>query len=100
MKHPLCALEDVPEQGSKVLPFFGREVHVYRDHGAPRAVINMCLHLGGPLDFKDGKFVCPWHGAEFATSGGCLKGPAPAQSRLMVLPTRIEEGNLVYVWGE
>jgi nitrite reductase/ring-hydroxylating ferredoxin subunit len=100
MKHQICSVDEIPQEGSKVLPFFGREVHVYREKGQPRAALNVCLHLGGPLDFKEGKFVCAWHGAEFATSGGCVKGPAAKESRLMFLPTRVENGGLFYVWGE
>ncbi len=100
MKHPICSISEIPETGTKVVPFFGREVHVFRENGATRAVANTCLHLGGPLEFKEGKFVCPWHGAEFATGGACLKGPAPQNSRLMFLPTRVEDGQLLYIWGE
>ena len=82
------------------MPFFGREVHVYLDAGRPRAAVNTCLHLGGPLEFKEGRFVCPWHGAEFGIDGACRKGPAAPGSRLMVLPIRVEDGVLHYVWGE
>jgi nitrite reductase/ring-hydroxylating ferredoxin subunit len=101
MKHPLCRLDEIPEAGSKVVPFFGREVHVYLVRGQPRAVANVCMHFGGPLECKDGKFVCPWHGAQFSLNDGkCLQGPAPENSRLMFLSTRVENGVLNYVWGE
>jgi nitrite reductase/ring-hydroxylating ferredoxin subunit len=100
MKHPLCSIADIPATGTKVIAFFGRDVHVLREGGEPRAVANTCLHLGGPLEFKEGRFVCPWHGAEFAADGRCRKGPAPTNARLMTLPTRIENGVLTYVWGE
>jgi nitrite reductase/ring-hydroxylating ferredoxin subunit len=100
MKHPICPVGEIPVTGTKLVPFFGREVHVYRDGDTPRAALNTCLHLGGPLDFKEGRFVCPWHQAEFGTDGACRRGPASPQSRLMFLPTRIEDGVLHYVWGE
>lgn len=100
MKHPLCPVSAIPPVGSKLVPFFGREVHVYLEAGRPRAAANICLHLGGPLEFKDGRFVCPWHGAEFGTDGACRKGPAAAGARLMFLPTTVEDGVLHYVWGE
>jgi nitrite reductase/ring-hydroxylating ferredoxin subunit len=101
MKHPLIRLDEIPATGSKVVPFFGRELHVLRVNGQPRAVANVCLHFGGPLECKEGKFVCPWHGAEFsAEDGKRLKGPAPEGARLMFLPTRVEDGVLNYVWGE
>lgn len=101
MKIELCAETDVPATGTKIVPFFGREVHVYRSRGRIRAVANVCLHFGGPLEWKDGAFVCPWHGAAYdADSGLRVDGPAAANARLMQLSTRIENGVVNYVWGE
>lgn len=101
MKFPLCKLEEIPDAGTIRVPFFGREVHVYKVNGAPKAAASICLHFGGQLDCQDGKFVCQWHGAEYAMEDGRrLQGPAPANSRLMFLSTRVEDGTLNYVWGE
>ncbi|CAG1014496.1 MAG: Rieske (2Fe-2S) protein [Rhizobiaceae bacterium] len=101
MKHEICKIADIPETGSLIAPFFGREVHVFRSGGRIRAVANTCMHFGGPLDCKEGKFVCQWHGASFAMANGeRLDGPAPASSRLMFLSTRVEGDALNYVWGE
>lgn len=101
MKHPLARLSDIPESGTTVVPFFGREVHVYRHEGRLRAAANVCLHFGGPLECRGDRFVCPWHGAEYALADGRrLEGPAPAGSRLMFLSTRVEGDTLFYVWRE
>lgn len=101
MKHEICRVEDVPEGGSLIAPFFGREVHVYRTGDRIRAAANVCLHFGGPLECKDGKFVCPWHGAAFdMESGERVDGPAPKGSKLMFLSTRVEDGAVNYVWAE
>ncbi len=101
MKHPLCALVDVPENGARKVEFFGREALVYRQGGEVKAALSVCTHLGGPLELKDGELVCPWHGARFdAGNGTCRRGPADAASRAMFLPTRVEDGVLTYVWGE
>ncbi|MFN0115864.1 MAG: Rieske (2Fe-2S) protein [Paracoccaceae bacterium] len=102
MKHELCKLSDIPAEGSRVVPFFGREVHVWRDsQGKVRAASNVCLHLGGPLECRDGAFVCPWHGARFdRDSGERIDGPAAPGTRLIFLPVRSEGEGLVYVWGE
>lgn len=63
--------------------------------------MSTCLHLGGPLHREGNKLVCAWHGAEFDLDDGHrLKGPARVDARLMVLPTRIEDGVLSYVYGE
>jgi nitrite reductase/ring-hydroxylating ferredoxin subunit len=101
MKHRICKLVDIPTKSSIVVPFFGREVHVYRTEGRARAIANTCLHFGGPLDCKEGKFVCPWHGAVYDMATGEREaGPGPKSSRLMFLSTREEDDALFYVWGE
>ena len=101
MQHALCEISEIPAMGTKVMPFFGREVHVYRSGDKIRAAANVCLHFGGPLECKDGKLVCPWHGASFdLATGERIDGPAPKASRLMFLSTKVEEGTLFYVWGD
>jgi len=103
MKHPIINLADVPESGSTVVEFFGREVHVFKQNGKVRAVANTCLHFGGPLDFdsESCQFTCQWHQAVYdAESGKPVAGPAPSASRLMYLSTIEENGQLTYVWGE
>ena len=101
MKVPLLPLDQIPAAGARKLDFFGREVLAYFFEGQPRAVMSTCTHLGGPLELKDGQFVCGWHGARFACAdGACLRGPAASDSKLMFLPTRVEAGQLIYVYGE
>ena len=101
MKHELCKIADVPTAGSRIVPFFGRELHLYRSGDKIRAVANVCLHFGGPLDCRDGKFVCLWHNASFdMATGERVDGPASKGSRLMFLSTRGEGDALYYVWGE
>lgn len=101
MKVPLCKLEEIPEAGTKKIDFFGREVLIFKLNGKPKAIINVCMHLGGPMKLENGKLVCEWHGAEFDCRDGMrLKGPARRNSRLIILPTTIEDGRLNYVYGE
>jgi nitrite reductase/ring-hydroxylating ferredoxin subunit len=100
MQLELCKISEIPATGTLILPFFGREIHVYRSAGTIRAVANVCMHFGGPLDCNDGKLVCPWHGATFdMATGERIEGPAPKGSRLMFLSTKAEVGSLFYVWG-
>jgi nitrite reductase/ring-hydroxylating ferredoxin subunit len=75
MKHELCKVVDVPAGGSRIVPFFGRELHLYRSGDQIRAVANVCLHFGGPLDCKDGKLVCLWHNASFDMASGERQRP-------------------------
>ena len=101
MKQELCKIGDIPANGSIIVPFFGRELHVYKSGERYRAAANVCLHFGGPLECKDGRFVCPWHHAAYdMETGARFDGPAPANSKLMFLSTRVENDSLYYVWGE
>lgn len=101
MEQPLIAVENIPEQGSVTVEFFGREVLVYNVDGRLCASANVCTHLGGPLERCNGTFVCAWHGATFdVVTGTRLSGPAAAGSRLMTLPTRVVDGVLTYVWPD
>ena len=101
MKHELRKIADVPASGSRIVPFFGRDIHVYRTGDQIRAVANICLHFGGPLHCRDGRFICRWHNASFdIATGERIEGPAPKESKLMFLSTRTEGDALFYVWGE
>jgi nitrite reductase/ring-hydroxylating ferredoxin subunit len=99
MKHPLISVSDIPETGSVSADLLGREVLVTMVKGKPRAYINVCLHYGGPLVLEDGRFTCQWHGSQFdARTGLALSGPVRPVARLLMLPTSVEEGTLVYVY--
>lgn len=103
MKQALCNINDIPENGSLLVDFFGREVHVYKVDGKPRAVANTCLHFGGPLEYQaaDCSFTCPWHNAKFdAAKGNRIEGPAPRESRLMFISTVVDGDTLNYIWDE
>ncbi|MGB7948016.1 MAG: Rieske 2Fe-2S domain-containing protein [Candidatus Binatia bacterium] len=101
MKVTLCKLSDISAQGTKTVDFFGREVLLMNVGGSSRAVMNICMHLGGPMKRQGDKLVCEWHGAEFQCGDGkCLKGPARPDARLILLPIRVEEDVVSYVYGE
>jgi nitrite reductase/ring-hydroxylating ferredoxin subunit len=42
---------------------------------------------------------CRWHQATYDLRGHRTGGPARPGSRLMILPTRVEDGVLRYVYG-
>jgi nitrite reductase/ring-hydroxylating ferredoxin subunit len=70
-------------------------------NGKPRAFINVCLHHGGPLVLHGDRFTCQWHGSQFdARTGHALPGPVRPDARLIMIPTRVEEGTLVYVYDD
>ncbi len=99
MRVPLTPVADIPDEGAVTVDFFGREAFVLNVDGRPRAVMNVCMHLGGPLELQGDRFVCGWHQAEYDRGGRRVSGPGGAASRLMLLPTQVEDGTLYYVYG-
>ncbi len=66
-------------------------------NGKPRAYINVCMHDGGPLVLEGDRFEFQWHGAHYdSPTGHALSGPVRPDTRLIMLPTRVEGGMLVY----
>ncbi|MBI5928630.1 MAG: Rieske (2Fe-2S) protein [Chloroflexi bacterium] len=101
MQVPLINVQEIPAEGTKTVEFFGREVLVFMAEGNPRAIMNACLHIGGPLEQQGCEFVCQWHQAKYDVgTGKRTDGPAPKDARLMYIPTRVLDGVLTYVYGE
>ena len=65
MRVPLIEETKVEEGRAAEVDFFGRPVLVLRTGGGVRAYVNVCPHLGGPLELAaDGeRLECRWHGA-------------------------------------
>jgi nitrite reductase/ring-hydroxylating ferredoxin subunit len=101
MREPLIPMSEIPEEGAVTADLLGREVLVMLLNGKPRAYVNVCMHHGGPLSLNGDTFVCDWHGSTFeARSGRALSGPVRPDARLIMLPTRVEDGLLTYVYDE
>ena len=98
MEQQLIPLEEVPDTGAVRADFFGRPVLVTKVDGKARAYVDSCPHFGGPLERQGDKLVCGWHMAEFGLDGRCLRGPARADTRAIVLPTRVIDGVVTYVY--
>lgn len=101
MRVPLAPLDEIPEGGTRKADFFGREVLLTRVNGRPRAIMNVCMHLGGPLEQNGDQLVCGWHGAEWCLRDGTkLNGPGRTDARLLMLPIKVLGGVVTYVYGE
>jgi nitrite reductase/ring-hydroxylating ferredoxin subunit len=97
MKVPLCKVEEIPDAGTKTAAFFEREILALKIDGTMKVYLNICPHLGGSLRREGDKLICQSHNAEFdCRSGHCLRGPAHPESRLLYLPTFVEDGVLTY----
>ena len=101
MKEPLIKVSAIPEEGSVTVGLLGREVLVLLLNGKPRAYLNVCMHHGGQLIRERDTFTCEWHGSRFdVRTGRALSGPVRSDARLIMLPTRVEDGVLTYVYEE
>jgi nitrite reductase/ring-hydroxylating ferredoxin subunit len=101
MREPLIPMSEIPEEGTVTVDLLGREVLVMMLNGKPRAYVNVCMHHGGSLVLEGEKFTCEWHGSTFeARTGRALSGPVRPDARLIMLPTRVEDGILTYVYEE
>ena len=103
MRVQLIEESKVREGETVEVDFFGRPVLLLRKEGRVRAYVNVCTHLGGPLQLSPdgGTFECQWHQACFdARTGKAIKGPARPDTRLIRLPVTVESGSVTYVYGE
>ena len=101
MRSELIRVDEIPQNEAVTVDLFGREVLVTMLNGKPRAYINACMHHGGPLVLERDRFKCQWHGARYdARTGRVIAGPPRPDARLIMLPTRIEDGILTYVYDE
>jgi len=101
VREPLLPVSEIPQTGSVSADLLGREVLVTMVSGKPRAYVNVCQHHGGPLVLEGDRFTCEWHGSQFdVRTGHALSGPVRPDARLIMLPTRVEDGKLVYVYDD
>lgn len=69
-----------------------------RIDGQARAIMNVCLHLGGPLERDGDELVCSWRNARSSLDGGSkLAGPGQPDLRLLHLPIKVIDGLVNYV---
>ncbi|MGB0682652.1 MAG: Rieske (2Fe-2S) protein [Magnetovibrionaceae bacterium] len=103
-RQPLCALEDIPDGEARGFTVeddgMKKQVFVVRQGPLVFGYLNVCPHLGTPLNFRPddfldtetGRIVCSTHMAEFRIEDGyCLSGPCKEDS-LISFPVKVEDG--------
>jgi len=101
MKVPLGSEAQVANGELTEVDFFGRPAILLKEGGRVTGYLNVCAHLGGPLQLDGESLRCQWHGACFdARDGRATCGPARPGSRLIRLPLTVEDGQVFYVYGE
>lgn len=102
MIHELCLLKDLPETGAREFEVAGRHIFVLRVDNQVKAYLNLCPHLGTPLNWEPDAFLdnegtyirCANHGALFLKdSGDCIAGPCRGMP-LTAVPVSIENAML------
>ena len=103
---PLCRLDELDDPGSLAatarINGKDRAVMVVRRGDGVHVYLNVCPHIGGPLDFTPGQFLnldksyiqCATHGALFQIDDGlCVKGPCATQS-LTPVTSEVRDGRV------
>jgi NAD(P)H-dependent nitrite reductase small subunit len=75
----VCRLNDIPENGSKVVTLGIDSIALFRVGEDIFAVSDVCPHAGGPLSkgtLSGTMLTCPWHNMTFdLTNGSCPQAP-------------------------
>lgn len=93
----VCAVDDVPLQGARVLRRPGRsDVAIFRTvHGTVFALLDRCPHQGGPLSqgiVHGERVACPLHGWNIGLVGG--EAAAPDVGCTAAFAVRVEAGRV------
>ncbi|WP_083340373.1 nitrite reductase small subunit NirD [Chromobacterium vaccinii] len=90
----ICALDDIPRQGSRVLAWEDGDIALFRTHDDQVfALLDRCPHKGGPLSqgMVHGRAVaCPLHGWNIDLASGEALAPDAGCARRF--PAREENG--------
>jgi nitrite reductase/ring-hydroxylating ferredoxin subunit len=104
----LCPADDIEEGDARGFTVgespARRRIFVVRWDSAVKGYLNVCPHVGTPLDWVPDKFfhpddrhlICATHGALFLPENGlCVAGPCEGDS-LLAVDVAVEDGWIVY----
>ena len=94
---PIVArLEELPNQGKKLVTVAGQEILLVNQKGTIYAVENECPHQGAPMAgavLKESYLACPRHGYRFELKdGSCREHP---EFTLKTWPVRVENNEII-----
>jgi nitrite reductase (NADH) small subunit len=97
----ICALEDIPRQGSRVVESAQGRIAVFRTHDdAVFALADRCPHRDGPLSqgiVCGCKVTCPLHNWNIQLDDGHAVAPDVGQAA--TYPVKVEAGMVFVVMG-
>lgn len=92
----ICALEDIPRLGARVVQHPGGDIAVFRDDGdAVFALHDKCPHKGGPLSqglVHGGRVSCPLHNWKIELHSG--EAVAPDQGCTASFQVKVSDGQV------
>lgn len=92
----VAKVEEIPEGGRKIVEIDGLTIGVFHHKGGWYALLNRCLHRGGPVatgKIMDDSIVCPWHGYTYnITTGRLLLDPT---AKLETYPVSIVDDQVI-----
>lgn len=78
----VARLAEIPPGSSKIVAFDGKSVAIFNVGGTLYAIVNACVHRGGPVGEGelDGTVItCPWHGWSYDITTGASEAPPGAK---------------------
>ncbi len=88
-------VEDIPEGERKIVEVEGRSIGVFHHQGQWYALVNHCLHRGGPVatgTLEGNVLTCPWHGFQYdVTTGKMVVDP---DSKLEMFQVILRDGEV------
>lgn len=93
-----CHRRDIPDGRGWPVRVGGRNIAVFEVEGTLRAVDNVCLHVGNPLDdgmVEGGCVTCPWHGWRYDLSTGELLTMFGRRPGLRTYEVKVEHGRVL-----
>jgi nitrite reductase/ring-hydroxylating ferredoxin subunit len=103
MNTVLCKLSELPDRSGREFEANGRKVFAVRDGSEVFVYLNLCPHLGTPLNWEPDAFLdeagalirCSTHGALFEKdTGKCILGPCQGMY-LSSVPVSVEDNDVM-----
>lgn len=92
---PVARADEIPDGERKIVNVDGISIGIFHHKGAWYALLNSCLHRGGPVctgPLNGDTLICPWHGFQYDVKDGHLL--TDPKSRLDTFPVSIVNGEI------
>ena len=101
MRVPLMNVDEIPEHGAVMVKLFGHKVLLFKAHGRPEALLDICATVDDQAEVEN--VGQPTRLSAVGLGRGhdrIFEDPLCPDTQLILLPTLVENGMLTYVDGE